>query len=125
MGGGKLWSVLHKPFESFAGALTPFRSPGNHGNEDQERTLSCWRPEPGFEGGNEQREKVEEEKEGATAKRTPQFYKPYGGRQNAGVGMLRRISKVHSPFWSPTHVCSEPEPSPRRLGLCMLRTQTP
>lgn len=28
-----------------------------------------------------EREKVEEE-EGATAKCTPQFYKPYGGRQN-------------------------------------------
>lgn len=55
--GGGLASSLHKPFEDFAGAPTPFRSPGNHGNEDQERTLSCWRPEPGFGGGNERRER--------------------------------------------------------------------
>lgn len=38
--------------------LLPYSGPpGNHGNEDQERTLSCWRPEPGFAGGNEQRER--------------------------------------------------------------------
>ena len=41
------------------------------------------------------------------------------------MAAVRRISTVHSPFWSPTRVCSEPKPSPRRLGLCTLRTQTP
>ena len=40
-------------FFFFTEASIPFRSPGNHGNEEQERTLSCWRPDPGFGAGNE------------------------------------------------------------------------
>lgn len=40
-----------------------------------------------LKGGNEQREKVEEEeKEGATAKRTPQFYKPKRWETKLGLG---------------------------------------
>lgn len=64
-----------KTCEGFCkGAPTPFRSPGNHGNEDQERTLSCWRPEPGFGGGNEQKRRGGG---GVWApKCTPQLYKP-------------------------------------------------
>lgn len=87
-----LGALCINPFEGFAGAPAPFRSPGNHGNEDQERTLSCWRPEPGFEGGNEQREEEKEEEEGGRLDQTPQFLQ--AERQNAlGGGQREACSK--------------------------------
>lgn len=52
-----------------------------------------------LKGGNEQREKVEEEKEGATANRTPQFYKPEtkyrGGRRGACKEESEKFTKTH------------------------------
>lgn len=138
----KLASPLHKPFERFffflQGAPTPFRSPGNHGNEDQERTLSCWRPEPGFGGGNEQRgggggggqhsptlqairlEAQKKKKSTEGGKNMRHRMREVNPRQVSG-----RVQLLYSPFWSPARVCFAPKPSPRRLVLRMLQTQTP
>lgn len=70
--------------KTFEGVLAGPHSgpPGNHGNEDQERTLSCRRPEPGFGGGGEQTGGGRV----AAPKCTPKLYKPYSGRQNTQRG---------------------------------------
>lgn len=138
----KLASPLHKPFERFfffCKGLLPHSGP--------QVTMAMKTKKERFHVGalnrdleGEMSREEEEEEEG----NTPQPYKPYGWRHKkkkksteGGKNMRHRMREVnprqvsgrvqllYSPFWSPARVCFAPKPSPRRLVLRMLQTQTP
>ena len=144
--GKNLWALCINPVRVLQGLLPHSGPPGNHGNEVQERTLSCWRPEPGFGGGNEQRggggggegaapllnftshsvhgeqnaprEKIHQHTESDWEKLPMTIY-------SGTILQLSPCSGQNSPFWSPGRVCFAPKPFRPRLGLRMLQTRSP